>query len=72
MHEGILTALTAIEDATGEIDVTAVGRKVFASRSWRVLTRVHISIKTGCNSIKTGRDRPVSKWRASVKHGHPG
>ena len=25
MHEGILTALTAIEDATGEIDVTAVG-----------------------------------------------
>ncbi len=24
MHEGILTALTAIEDATGEIDVTAV------------------------------------------------
>ena len=25
MHEGILTALTAIEDATGEIDVTAIG-----------------------------------------------
>ena len=25
MHEGILTALTAIEDATGEIDVMAVG-----------------------------------------------
>ncbi len=25
MHEGVLTALTAIEDATGEIDVTAIG-----------------------------------------------
>jgi len=25
MHEGILAALTAIEDATGEIDVTAIG-----------------------------------------------